>query len=92
MFSTLPNATRVVFGTCDDSVPLIVECSGKNFICVSLKDLQAIAAFDIPNPTGAIAARCDDLIALRTERYLRDFALVAYQDRLACPSCGIVDS
>jgi hypothetical protein len=59
MFSTLPNATRVVFGTCDDSVPLIVECSGKNFICVSLKDLQAIAAFDIPNPTGAIAAKHD---------------------------------
>jgi len=71
-----PNSARVIFRSCDYSVSFIVECTGENFILVTIEYLDFLPGISVPNSASLITACGNDFVSLWVELDFRYFIVM----------------
>lgn len=87
-----PNPARVILGSCNYGVTLVIEGAREDFVFVAVQHLHLVPSISVPHSASLVTARCDDLIALWVELYLGYLIFVTLQQCCARSCEYIIDS
>lgn len=88
----LPDAARVVLGSRNNGISLVIKGAREYFIFVAVERLDLVAGVGAPHLASFVAARSDNLVTLGIKLNLTDFVVMSLQKCNTCTRKHIVDA